>query len=209
MSGDIKVDIGDVLASHVSDYVLPNENLIGMEMNIVTQGENNERTDEIIIIKPEHIIAYTSDVTMVAECMLVIHRDNAELMGIQFSKAGIYFINFDGDYISSLNGTTTIVKKLENKYIDSHDSVTVNLSYVYNEETGEYTDVAVNQTFVNVLNSYNNGQGIYVAVNEEDNTYRYPVDVIAIGEGGIVYGAYLLFTDINGNNMALLLSMDG
>ena len=209
VSGDIKVDIGDVPASYVSDYVLSNENLIGMTINMVTQGENNERTEETITIEPEHILAYSSDVMMVAECMLVVHRDNAELMGIQFPKAGIYFVNFDGDYISSLNGTTTILKKLENKYIDSHDSVTINLSYVYNEETDEYTDVVVNQTFVNVLNSYNNEQGIYVSVNEENNTYRYPVDVIAIGEGGIVYGVYLLFTDINGNNMALLLSMDG
>lgn len=200
----------DVYLVHVSDYVLEKE-LVGMTMS-TTRIVDGVQTEDSITLEESYIISYGNGILIADMFAFVAPCDNFNLLGIIFPKKGIYFLKNNDFYTSSIIGECTLVKKLDNKYIDSNDSVTINLSYSYEEGNEEPVDVVVDSTFSDILNAYNNGQGVYICTPMYDGAYmhRQPAIVTAIGEEGIIGAIYLAFTDpIENINLSLVYSLDG
>ena len=155
---------------HVDDSVLPAEAFIGMSLSYIENGES------LVITLDGSKIFYQNDVLIIYRNAVVIPYDNYDMGGLVLPKAGIYFAKrTDTDfYTTSLKGEASILKKLDSKY--TNNPVTLTLSYTYDEETGECTDVSSDLGFDDVLYAYENGQSVFVRTNR-DAGERHQADV--------------------------------
>lgn len=199
ISDRVYVEQGSWYYVHVDDSVLPAEAFIGMSLSYIENGES------LSITLDSSKMFYQNDVLIIYQNAVVIPYDNYVMNELVLPKAGIYFTKrTDADfYTTSLKGESTVIKKLDNKYTDN--PVTLTLSYTYNEETGEYTDVSSDLGFYDVLDAYENGQPVFIRTNTNFGE-RYPASVIISdyyeGVGVIAFG--IAFKDaLNNTDMAL------
>ena len=205
----VSVDMDGTYLVHVSDYVLTDE-LVGTTMCYTSTDENGVTAEESVVLEAGDIWPYGNITMIYSGCAAVVPHDNTNFMGILFPKAGIYFNKTQELVTTSLTGEATIVNMLDNKYVDSHDSVTLNLSYTYDESTGSYNNITSDLGFADVLDAWKHGQGIYICIPTNDGmSYRTPAKVMAYkmgdGEQELIYGFYLLYSNLNGDSMMLFI----
>lgn len=197
------IQAGDTMyLVHVSDYVLNSADaFIGMTVTAA---------DAVITIDSSQI-AVMGEMILLAGSVAIVPYDNFIFETFTFPKAGIYFSKENDSFISSLSGESTIVNKLDDKY--TNNPVTLSISYTYNEESGEYTDVVSNYGFSDVNNAFKNGYGVYVSYpvtfNKMNIVDRVPAEVASIEAYGVIQGYYLFYTDIYGKDMGLSYDMNG
>ena len=207
ISDRVYVEQAPLYYVHVDDSVLPAEAFIGMSLSYIENGES------LVITLDSSKMFYQNDVLIIYQNAVVIPYDNYGMNGFVLPKAGIYFAKrTDADfYTTSLKGESTVIKKLDNKY--TNNPVTLSISYTYNEESGEYTDVVSDYGFSDVNNAFKNGYGVYVSYpvtfDETNIVDRVPAEVASIEAYGVLQGYYLFYTDIYGKDMGLAYDING
>ena len=188
---------------HVSDCVLNSANaFIGITMTYF-EVDGDVKTEQTMTIESGHVMEMHGMI-MVGENLIVIPYDNFDFGGLIFPKAGIYFAKFSDMYTSSLVGESTVVNKLDSKY--TNNPVVVNITYTYNEETDEYTDVTSDIGYSEIADAYKNGSPVFVC-ETSDNMFRYPAIILG-SEYQEMTGIYLVFAVIyTHNNVSRAIAM--
>lgn len=188
---DVSSDIKGYFV-HVSDCT-SKEAVVGATLGYMEIADDGTTTEGTIVLTENFCIPY-GEATMIGEAhALIVPYDNFDLMGMGvfiFPKAGIYFTKREGMVtVTSLVGESTVVHKLDKKY--TNNPVVVNITYTYNEETDEYTDITSDVGYNEIADAYKNGSPVFVC-ETGDNMFRYPA-IIMGSEYQEMIGAYLQF----------------